>query len=238
MSRKVQLRLLASKTMSDKGENETIRFPKRAREYFGFSNNQVVLGKGKYQTNLTVKQAYKDDVRRLATMIQQGKLTDDEASSVGFVSRTVQQRINRKEGNVWVSDGVGSITVGADPEFGLIDGRGILNRGNNVIPHDGRFGSDGPSVEVRPPPDRDHLVVVKRIEEILRNPPDAADKFTWQGGATFKDKNRVYWFGGHIHLGRPVQIQADVAHERLRDERGYHQLQNWSAHSADRTRAS
>jgi len=211
MSRKVQLRLLASKTMSDKGENSIIRFPRKAREYFGFSNNQVVLGKGKYQTNLQVKQAYKADIRRLAGMIQQGKLSDEEATSVGFVSRTVQQRINRKEGNVWVSDGVGSITVGADPEFGLIGHGGILTRGSNVVPHDGRFGSDGPSVEVRPPPDRDHLVVVKRIEEILRSPPEAADKFKWQGGATFRDKNRVYWFGGHIHLGRPAQIQEDVA---------------------------
>ncbi len=212
MSRKVQLRLLASKMMSDKNENGTICFPRRARDYFGFSNNTVVLGKGKYQTNLKVKQAYKEDVRRLATMIQQGKVTDEEAVSVGFVSRTVQQRINRKEGNIWVSDGVGNITVGADPEFGLIDERGILNRGNHVVPHDGRFGSDGPSVEVRPPPDRDHLVVVKRIEEILKNPPAAADKFKWQGGATYQDSNRVYWFGGHIHLGRPVQIQQDIAY--------------------------
>ncbi len=212
MSRKVQLRLLASKTMSDKSENGTIRFPRKAREYFGFSNSTVVLGKGKYQTNLRVKQAYKEDVLRLAVLIQQGKVTDEEAVSVGFVSRTVQQRINRKEGNVWVSDGVGNITVGADPEFGLIGSGGILNRGNHVIPHDGRFGSDGPSVEVRPPPDRDHLVVVKRIEEILKNPPETVDKFKWQGGATYQDSNRVYWFGGHIHLGRPIQIQKDVAY--------------------------
>ena len=200
MSRKVQLRLLASKTMSDKGENGIIRFPRKAREYFGFSNNQVVLGKGKYQTNLTVKQAYKDDVRRLAGMLQKGRLTDEEAVSVGFVTRTIQQRINRKEGNVWVSDGVGNITIGADPEFGLVDHRGMLRRGSNVVPHDGRFGSDGPSVEVRPPPDRDHLVVVNRIEEILRNPPEAAEPYKWQGGATYRDENRVYWFGGHIHL--------------------------------------
>jgi hypothetical protein len=212
MSRKVQLRLLASKPMSDKSENGIIRFPKRARAYFGFSNNTVVLGKGKYQTNLKVKQAYKEDLRRLQDMIQQGKLSDEEAASVGFVSRTIQQRINRKEGNVWVSDGVGSITVGADPEFGLIGHEGVLMRGSNVVPHNGRFGSDGPSVEVRPPPDRDHLVVVKRIEEILKNPPEAVDKFKWQGGATYQDKNRVYWFGGHIHLGRPVQIQEEVAY--------------------------
>lgn len=211
MSRKVQLRLLASKTMSGKGENEIIRFPKKAREYFGFSNNMVVLGKGQYQTNLSVKKAYRGDVHRLADMLQQGKLTDEQALSVGFVTQTVRQRMNRKEGNVWVSDGVGNITVGADPEFGLVDEEGVLHRGSTVVAHTGRFGSDGPSVEVRPPPDRDHLVVVKRIEEILKNPPSEADAYGWRAGATFKDKNRIYWFGGHIHLGRPSQIGAGVA---------------------------
>jgi len=212
MSRKVQLRLLASKMMSDKSENGVIRFPKRARAFFGFSNNQVVLGKEGYQTTLNVKKAYREDVARLAGMLQAKKMTDDEALSVGFVSRAVQQRINRKEGqDIWVSDGVGSITVGADPEFGLIDDLGILHRGSHVLPHDGKFGSDGPSAEVRPPPDTNHLVVVKRIEEILKSPPKAAEPFKWQAGATYKDKNRVYWFGGHIHLGRPAQIEANVA---------------------------
>ncbi len=213
MSRKVQLRLLGSKMMSDKEEDSCIRFPRKAREYFGFSNNQVVLGKGKYQIVLTVKKAYKEDVRRLAEMIRSHKVTDEEASSLGFVTHTVQRRISRKEGqNVWVSDGVGSITVGADPEFGLIDGQGILNRGSNVVPHEGHFGSDGPSVEVRPLPDRDHLVVVDSIRGILANPPAAADKFEWLGGATYQDPNRVYWFGGHIHLGRPAQLAAEDAY--------------------------
>lgn len=212
MPRKIQLRLLGSKLMSDKGENSYIRFPRKAREYFGFSNNQAVLGKGKYQTVLVIKKAYQEDVRRLTDMIRSNKVTDEEAISLGFVTRTVHQRINRKEGqNIWVSDGVGSITVGADPEFGLVDGRGILNRGSNIVPHNGRFGSDGPSVEVRPPPDRDHLTVVKNIQEILANPPAATKKFEWLGGATYQDSNRIYWFGGHIHLGRPAQIDATTA---------------------------
>jgi hypothetical protein len=213
MSRKVQLRLLASKEMSEKGENNLIRFPRRARNYLGFANNIVVLEKGEYQTTFRVKKAYKEDVHHLAKMIQQGRLSDEEATSVGFVTKSVQQRVNRKEGNAaWVSDGIGNITIGADPEFGLIGEDGLLHRGSHVIAHAGVFGSDGPSVEVRPPPDRNHLVVVKRIESILKNPPAAADKFKWQGGATYRDPNRVYWFGGHIHLGRPAQIQEDVAY--------------------------
>ncbi len=211
MSKKVQLRLIQSKTMSEKGENGIVRFPKKAREYFGFANDMVVLGKGKYQTSLQVKQAYKADVHHLAAMIQQGKLTDDTAVSVGFVTRTVQQRINRKKGSAWVSDGVGSITIGADPEFGLIGPQGVLVRGDHVVQHEGVFGADGPGVEVRPPPDTDHLVVVDKIRNILENPPEAATKFKWLGGATYRDTARTYWFGGHIHLGRPSQIEADNA---------------------------
>ncbi len=212
MSRKVQLRLLASSTMSGKGENDFIRFPKKAREYFGFSNETVALGKGKYQLALVVKPAYKDDIRNLALRIRQGKLSDEEALAVGFVTRSVQQRFSQREGeSVWISDRVEAITVGADPEFGLISSDGVLVRGNRVVEHAGVFGSDGPSVEVRPPPSNNHIEVVANIQGILENAPAAVDQYRWKGGATFQDQERVYWFGGHIHLGRPIQLNPQHA---------------------------
>jgi hypothetical protein len=196
--------------MSDKGEHNTIRFPRKAREYLGFSDNAVVLGKGEYRVALTVKKAFKEDVRRLADMIRSGRVSEKEAVCLGFVTRTVQQRINRKKGSsVWVSSGIGDIMIGADPEFGLVYSDGTLHRGNHVVPHDGPFGSDGPGVEVRPGPNRNHLAIVKNIKEILEDPPPEAEPYKWRGGATYKDQNRVYWFGGHIHLGRPQQIEAD-----------------------------
>lgn len=213
MSRKVHLRLLASSTMSRKGENDFIRFPKRAREYFGFSNETVALGKGKYQLALVVKPAYTEDIRSLARRMRQGKLSDEEALAVGFVTRSVQQRFSRREGkSIWISEGVEAITVGADPEFGLIAGDGVLVRGNQVVPHAGLFGSDGPSVEVRPPPSDNHLEVVANIKGILENAPAEVDDYRWKGGATFHDINRVYWFGGHIHLGRPIQLNPQHAY--------------------------
>jgi len=212
MSRKVQLRLSASKLMSDKGEHGVIRFPRKARDYLGFSNNAVVLGKGDYQVSLAVKKAFKEDVQRLAEMICTGKVSEQEAASLGFVTRAVQQRVNRKQGDsVWVSSGVGDITIGADPEFGLIDSSGVLQRGSQIVPKNGLFGSDGPGVEVRPPPSRSHLAVVKSICSILENPPPPAESYWWRGGATYQDRNRVYWFGGHIHLGRPERIGPDEA---------------------------
>lgn len=212
MSRKVQLRLLASSTMSDKKENDLVRFPRKAREYFGFSNDIVVVGKGKYELALQVKPAYKNDIQRLARLLRQGKLSDEEAMAIGFVTRSVQQRFTRREGtSVWISDGVESITIGADPEFGLIQNDGTLARGNRVVPHAGQFGSDGPSVEVRPSPSNSHLEVVGNIEEILERAPEAVDSYRWKGGATYQDRNRIYWFGGHIHLGRPLQLNPQNA---------------------------
>ncbi len=212
MPRKISLRLVSSPLMSENKETDIIRFPKRAREHFGFSDSRVVLGKGEYRLELRVKQAYKTDVRRLARMISQGKIAEDKAGGVGFVTRTVQDRVRKKEGSSpWISIGFDEITVGADPEFGLIGDGGTLVRGCDVLPHAGPFGSDGPGAEVRPEPSRSHIAVVKNIASILGNPPAGALPYKWIGGATFEDAERQYWFGGHIHMGRPATIPSGMA---------------------------
>ena len=214
MGRKIQLRLLISPRMSDKEEHNLIRLPKRVRERLGFGNRSVMLGKGDYHASLQIHKAYGPDLQRLAQMLMEGKISEEEALSVGFVSRTVQQRLSRKEGEAtWISDGIGDITIGCDPEFGLVADNGYLARGDQVMPgsHAARFGADGPGTEVRPPPSTNHAALVANIRKILENPPAKADAYKWIGGATFVDPNRVYWFGGHIHLGRPSQLQAQYA---------------------------
>jgi len=215
MGQKTQLRLLASTTMSEKGENHLIRFPRKAREAFDFPGSQVVIGVGDYELSLTAKKAYRDDIQRLAAMLRNGKLTDAEAIKVGFVTRSVQQKIQRRgESNAWITTGVTNITIGCDPEFGLVDSEGILQWGRDVLPnsHNSQFGADGPGVEVRPSPSRDHIALVKKIKGIFRDPPERADRYQWMGGATYKDPHRVYWFGGHVHLGRPASLNCDYAH--------------------------
>jgi len=210
---KIQLRLLQSVKMSEKGENEVIRFPAMARAHFGFENHMVIVGKGEYETSLTAKHAWKEDIRRLARMVSEGKISDAEASEVGFVTRSTHAHVTRKEGeSIWITEGIESITIGADPEFGLIDCSGYLKRGHSVLPgtSHSKFGADGPGVEVRPSPTRCHIALVRNIQEIFENPPAAANAFRWQGGATHKD-SRVYWFGGHIHLGRPRLLGNDCA---------------------------
>jgi hypothetical protein len=198
--------------MSDKGEHSLIRLPKRARNYFGFTNSIVVVGKGEHRFGLEVKKAYKEDVQKLYKKLNTGKMSEEEGLTAVFVTRSVLQKINRRQGDsVWISDSLEEITVGADPEFGLTDGQERFIRGSNVIKKAGAFGSDGPAVEVRPAPSVDHVTMVGNIGKILQNPPEAVSPYKWVGGATFTDHSRSYWFGGHIHLGRPTQVDPDHA---------------------------
>lgn len=218
MSRKVQLTLMTSTKMSDQGESETIRLPRKARSHFGFTNSVVVVGKGEHRFGLEVKKAYKEDIQKLAKKMASGKVSEEEALSAGFVTRSVLQRINRRQGqSVWISDTLEEITVGADPEFALLTDDGRVARGSSVINKSGAFGSDGPAVEVRPAPSVDHLTMVNSIAKILQNPPEVVAPYAWRGGATYQDSQRKYWFGGHIHLGRPVQIDVEHAYDYCYD---------------------
>lgn len=214
MGKKIQLRLLISPRMSEQEENQKIRLPKKVRERMGFSNRAVLLGKGDYQVSLQMHKAYGPDVQRLTQMIMEKKLSEEEALSVGFVSRSIHQRLTKREGeSIWLSDGIGNITIGCDPEFGLIGNEGFLIRASQVMPHsqESKFGADGPGAEVRPPPSTSHATLVENIQKILRNPPAAARPYGWTGGATYTDRSRVYWFGGHVHLGRPTKLPSEHA---------------------------
>lgn len=217
MGRKVELKLLSSQLMTEKGEDDLIRFSRRARERFGFSDSRVVIGRGvgERQLSLIPKKAYRGDIQRLSQMLSAGKITEEGASCVGFVTKTTHAHVSEKGGSAWITDGIESITIGCDPEFGLVSPvSGALAKGASVLPDSlqAEFGADGPGVEVRPAPSRNHLELVRTIRKILHNPPASADKYLWKGGATFKDINRIYWFGGHVHLGRPNFIDAGSAH--------------------------
>jgi len=212
MAKKLDINLLISQTMSSKKEHGVIRFPLRVRNYLSLSEDTLLLGKGSLEMEVKIKQTYKEDMLRLGKMRRKGEVTEDVALVTGFVSRSTFQRLAAREQGecVWISDDKASITVGCDPEFGLVAENGYLTRGDVALPGSklSPFGADGPGVEVRPPPSRDHFEIVKSIKDILSNPPAGAKELRWLGGATYKDTSRVYWFGGHIHLGRPKGINS------------------------------
>ncbi len=220
MARKLQLRLVASPEMGEQGESDAIRFPRAVRDRLGVRTRcKVRVGAGDYQTELHVRKARKADLTRLARMLATGRITEKEALYAGFVTKAVQQRVARHRGeggDLWLSAAKEPITIGADPEFGLIDNTGRLHRGDEILPHNGPFGSDGPGAEVRPAASKDHGMLVANIRKILNDPPNGASAYRWIGGATYKDPNRKYWFGGHIHLGRPEELDPVAANDCYR----------------------
>jgi hypothetical protein len=199
--------------MMERGEADIIRFPRAVRDRLGVQIHRRVRVGGDYQTELHVKKARKEDLKSLARMLVSGRIAEEEALYAGFVTKTVQQRVarHRGKGDLWLSAAKEPITIGADPEFGLVDGTGMLRRGDDMLPHDGPFGSDGPGAEVRPQAAQDHGRLVANIAKILKNPPNGAEDLNGIGGATYEDDHREYWFGGHIHLGRPSDLEEDYA---------------------------
>ena len=214
MYRKKTLRLVASQLMASKGESNYIRLSKKAREHLELSGERIFLGKGPLQVELKAKEAYLEDVKRLARMVRQGRISQEEAAAVAFVTKSMQAKISRKPGNnPWITQGIGNITVGCDPEFGLIGEDGLLKRADRLLPGSkkAQFGADGPGAEVRPAPSVSHIKVVENIGSIFKKAPERALQKRWVGGASYVDKNRTYWFGGHVHLGRPSRLEASQA---------------------------
>ena len=214
MGKKVSINLIVSTEMSNRGENDVVRLPKKSRLYLGLERGKVILGKGSYRVEAVVRAAYTSDIRRLATLIRRGEVLEGDAPLVGFVSGHTHNLVLNKSGNdPWLSEKLENITIGCDPEFGLIHSNGTLARGDCVLPNSKskEFGEDGPGVEVRPAPSQNHLKLIENIGAILEEPPSEARPFKWIGGATFSDEERVYWFGGHIHFGRPKELKVERA---------------------------
>ena len=216
MSRKPQFHLIVSPEMSSHRETGSIRFPRRTRESLGLTlGHRVQVDVKGCQLELLVRKARIDDVKELNRLKSTGEVSKKESTSVGFVAKATRDRITQKEDQVsWTTPKLSPVTVGADPEFGLIDRSGSLIRARAVLPREGRFGSDGPGAEVRPQASKDHLALIKNIGKLLQQPPakaSGANDYDWIGGATFEDHSRKYWFGGHIHLGRPRGLSKEVA---------------------------
>lgn len=103
------------------------------------------------------------------------------------------------------------LTLGADPEFGLLS-RGALVHADNVITDDTtrtlEFGCDGSGrpVELRPKPATNPLSLVANIRSSLRSGyekyPDLKS-YKWKAGSMVATDP----IGGHIHFGHP-ELQA------------------------------
>lgn len=201
-----------SAATEDAGEHNIVRLPSRARVYYNPSeawDKIYLVVKGAKDRKLRIRQAYKKDI---TSIIDKSKL-----DNVGFVTTKTYTSIvkqgNKTCDNIWVSEDSETIIIGCDPEFVIVNDKGIAVYADTVLDANGntkwdKLGSDGPCAELRPDPSEDVSKVLKNIELLLKNKSGAITDYKWIGGASYKHPNmdRRYVIGGHIHLGRPADV--------------------------------
>ena len=198
----------------DRNEDELIRLPKVSRENLDPALKvEVYLNTGNTEDRiksarvLKVFKAFIKDIENCKNK----DMTPEEIVRTGFVTTKTFKKItnNLKETNIWIANNINDTVIGADPEFLLFDHNGDIIRANNVLSYNGELGCDGAMAEVRPKPAINPEELVTNISRILHRGNVAGssiEKYNWIAGCYYKDKNRDYPIGGHIHVGNPVQI--------------------------------
>jgi len=190
-------------------EHEKVRLSRRARVYYGPSDwEKIYLRVHGTATDkrLRIDQAPKSDMSKYGAT---------KAQRIGFVTTETYNILmgrvsDKKQRAIWISEGIEKITIGADPEFAVVDPKtGMAVYGDTLFkPHGEKFnqvGSDGPCAELRPDPANSVDGLVRNIETLLKNGTRRIANYDWIGGATFGHPNmdRRYAIGGHLHFGLP-----------------------------------
>lgn len=196
-------------------ENGLVRMSKKTRDHMGFNQKSVELfpqGDVSDIANKTmlldIHQAYTADIKKLRA---EG-YSAAEIKKVGFVTTPTFNKITGKNGgskdDVWITEDFAVTVIGADPEFLLFNEEGSIIRASNVMGYHGQLGSDGAMAEVRPKPAITPEDLTKNIQVLFENDNlvENIKPYLWRAGCYFKDQNRDYPIGGHIHIGNPVRI--------------------------------
>lgn len=225
MSRK-RLALMVSEKMDtnkkeDRNENVLIRMSAAAREYMGFEGEKVELwpenASGEDRINksiiLSVYKAFSEDLKRLKEEIASGKISEEKALTVGFVTNRTFSRIcggNKQTGNIWISEGIYDTVIGADPEFLLENEEGKILEAKHVFPKEGEIGSDGGMAEIRPKPEVSVENLVRNMLDIFKRNKnhEKIGKHNWIATCYHDNGDRQFPVGGHIHIGNPKQLMS------------------------------
>jgi len=221
---KNQVILVASQRMdinkkSDRNENKLIRIGEKARHNLGLSNDKSVelwpnSNTSKDRINksrlLLIFQAYTADLKELS----KSDVSSEEYNRIGFVTTKTFKYIcndgRKKKADIWISDTIEDIVIGADPEFILLDGEGCSQYAAEVsgLSHEGRLGSDGPLAELRPDPETSIKTFVNNIKDLLNNDPARKyiEPYDWIAGCYYNGQGREFSIGGHAHIGTPAQV--------------------------------
>lgn len=219
--------LVASKRMDenkkgDRIEGNLIRLSANARRTLGFIDGNVQLfskAVGNIEPiTLNIFHAFTADIKDLK---KSGEYSTDDLKRICFVTTDNFRRLCTDGDNkdVWVSQGVEDTVVGTDPEFLLFDkdGQKIIHANNTRLNYTGLLGYDGAMAEIRPAP-------ASCIEELVNNMTNifADERLTaaikdlkWTSGCYFKNNQRDFPIGGHIHIGNPAKIAAFTEQKRI-----------------------
>lgn len=228
---KLKIRLAVSEAMSNSPkEDGYIRFSKAAREENSVRQILMTIStKDGKSLKLEVRQAYKEDLNYLVKQLQSGKITDEQAKITGFVSRATAATISgtpvpvgqvvRK--HIYISDGLFPLTLGADPEFVIVDPTtGYMQHAANLLMDaykSKKFGADGLLAELRPDPAASAKKLVKNILELLESRKELDKNNKWIGGASYGvgiKNHAIHAIGGHIHVGQPSTLSDKTKQEK------------------------
>ena len=211
----MQLRIVPSKQMDKKSstkpeEHDKIRLSKVARAFYdprNWKKTKLLVAGKKAQKPLNIGQAILADIRRRK---DEGKVT----KNIGFVTTKTFNYLmgKRSPEDIWISEAAEAVTIGADPEFVLINDQGIAQFAQTVFQKKiydktDKLGHDQPCAEVRPDPSKSVDGLILNISKIL-NDKTLNSKIIdlgWVGGASYKhpSQNYRYCIGGHLHFGLP-----------------------------------
>lgn len=221
-----KLKLYVSERMTRAGEKGVVRMPLRAREFtsdVATNDRALKIMCGNKKKTLDIKQAYREDLRKINRMIRGGELDLENKRVCCFLTKQDYDSIVYKTGkhDPWVTNELEPIMIGADPEFVLMED-GEVVRASEFLGHYDDLGSDGNPAEIRPEPSQSLIEVVNSIGSLLNEDTSEAEHLDWRAGACYKVNpggvhDDGYWcpVGGHIHLGNP-KVKAELNDDTFR----------------------
>ncbi|MEA3296161.1 MAG: hypothetical protein U9Q27_03435 [Patescibacteria group bacterium] len=201
-----------------RNENGLIRISALTRNFMAFNKDFVEIWPQNTDTAkrmdcavyLKIFKVFSSDIKKL----QSYNITENELKRVGFVTTNTFQKITGSKvnvhiaNNVWIADDIHDTVIGADPEFLLFDHDGKIIKANRIMGRQGKLGCDGAMAEIRPDPAITPAGLIKNIYKIFTTKDliEPIKNLDWVAGCYFKDPDRDYPIGGHIHIGNPIQI--------------------------------
>lgn len=96
-----------------------------------------------------------------------------------------------------------AVTLGCDPEFVLLNKRGLVSNASRYLAHLGEIGSDGVLAELRPTAGKHEDEVIENLRRLIKSVPEKVGNFLTPEAHSEIENNAI---GFHVHLGLPRTI--------------------------------